>query len=855
MSDPSRSGIPYLVFIGLSLSYDLFLLLISGEHSEWQFQTFAICLGLHTPLFFLSLWMDRAGKPISAALIALVGMHLLAGSSTLFVSHIALPTFLFLLIATCLLLLQHPVSSVMKGAISSIAINTLWLLLEAFDYPTFRIEVPAIQLVSMWLSIALFIAFVLLAIRYLFKTEQLRVSLGERQTQMEELTNKLSSEIFQRNKAEVELRDSIEFLTAVVNSVPDPVFVKNEQHAFILVNQALCELMGYGQEELSGKTDKDFFSEEEASVFWEKDNEVFRTGEPVENEELQTDRFGVQRTIITRKAIFKLPSGKRLLIGTIRDFTEKKLEKELLEKAKNAAEAATVAKGEFLANMSHEIRTPMNGVIGMTSLLLDTQLNHEQQEYVETIRTSGESLLTIINDILDFSKIESGRLELEVHRFSLTECVEEALDLVAHQAAQKQLELGYFCGQGVPAAIFGDVTRLRQVLVNLLNNAVKFTEKGEIFLSVKIHEQGPDGRVTLLFEIKDTGIGIPLDRQHRLFQSFSQIDASNTRKYGGTGLGLAISKQLAEMMGGSMWARSSGRTGEGSSFFFTITVKGDEDITEVDHHDMMEWVRGKTALIVDDHPINLAILEKYVAGWGMKSLMFGTATEALGSPLLHEADVALLDVQLPDMSGMALARELQGRHPELPIVQLSSLGYREASEDVHIEAFLFKPIKPFQILKTLTSIFSGKATRLRREERGKTFDPTLGEQQPLRILLAEDNLVNQKVAIRILNKAGYRADIVANGLEVVEAIQRQIYDVVLMDVQMPEMDGVEATRWIRKSGQAAYQPYIIALTANAFQEDMELYLQNGMNDYVSKPIRVESLMKALAACYQQVAPL
>ena len=855
MPDSPRLGIPYLVFIGLSLAYDLFLLLVSGAHPEWQFQAFAVLMGLHTPLFLLTFWMDRSGKHITAAVMALAGMHLLAGGSTLFVSHIALPTFLFLLIATCLLLLQHPVSSVMKGAIASISINALWLLLDALAYPSFRIDVPSVQLVSMWLSIALFIAFVLLAIRHLFKTEQLRSSLGARQIQMEELTNKLSSEIFQRNKAEIDLRDSIEFLTAVVNAVPDPVFVKNEQHAFVLVNQALCELMGYSQQELVGKTDMDFFSEEEASVFWEKDNEVFRTGEPVENEELQTDRFGVQRTIITRKAIFQLPSGKRLLIGTIRDFTEKKLEKEMLEKAKNAAEAATVAKGEFLANMSHEIRTPMNGVIGMTSLLLDTQLNFEQQEYVETIRTSGESLLTIINDILDFSKIESGRLELEVHRFSLIECMEEALDLVAHQAAQKQLELGYFCGQGVPSTIFGDVTRLRQILVNLLNNAVKFTEKGEIFLSVKVKATLPDDQVELLFEIKDTGIGIPKDRQHRLFQSFSQVDASNTRKYGGTGLGLAISKQLAGMMGGTMWAESSGIPGEGSSFFFSIEVKGDEDLTELDHRDMMEWVRGKTALIVDDHPINQAILEKYLAGWGMKSIIFGSATEALASQSLDQADIALLDVQLPDMSGMGLAKELQKKQPDLPLVQLSSLGYRETSEEVRIEAFLFKPIKPFQILKTLTSIFSGKATRLKREERGKTFDPTMGDQQPLRILLAEDNLVNQKVAIRILSKAGYRADIVANGLEVIEAIQRQVYDVVLMDVQMPEMDGVDATRWIRKSGQAAYQPYIIALTANAFQEDMELYLQNGMNDYVSKPIRVESLMKALSACYQQVAPL
>ena len=645
------------------------------------------------------------------------------------------------------------------------------------------------------------------------------------------------------------------YFEALFQNIPTAVAMVDAQANLLMWNPSAEKLFGYSEEEVLGKNLDDLITS----------GDLQQEAKDLTRDSLLDDKLihcitrrirkdGSQVDVELLAVPVEINGIRHGSLAIYHDITE-------LQQARLEAEAANAAKSSFLATMSHEIRTPLNAIIGMTTLLLDTKLTGEQNEFAETVRFSSETLLTIINDILDFSKIEAGHMELENQPFDLRECIESALDLVTVKAAELGIDLAYMLDNDVPHVIISDSTRLRQVLLNLLSNAIKFTEKGEIVLSVSAEKitNIKDKTHRLHFSIRDTGIGIAQDQMDRLFQSFSQVDASITRKYGGTGLGLAISKRLAEMMGGEMWVESEGVTGRGSTFHFTILVSPSDKPMPVFMHRKQPELDGKKVLIVDDNDTNRYILIRQTQSWGM--LCEETAKPLQALEWIKEGktyDVILLDMQMPEMDGLTLAHEIQTFTKDkidIPLVMLTSSGLKEKDDpSVRFDAYLTKPIKPAMLYASLLNILGTYPAIPKKQTTTSEFAIEPGTLPPMSILLAEDIVINQKVVLQMLKRLGCRADVAANGLEVLDALRRQHYDLILMDVQMPEMDGLEATRrvrsgeWIQNGEENNFhkQPYIVAMTANAMQGDREICLQAGMDEYMSKPIRVDDLVRVLS---------
>jgi PAS domain S-box-containing protein len=638
--------------------------------------------------------------------------------------------------------------------------------------------------------------------------------------------------------AHAEIRRQKQYFESLVEVSPVAIVVMDADERVTSWNPAAAELFGWSAEEATGRLiDELVFEQGQGEEGREMTREALETGRA------QTiGRRSRKDGAVVDVELMLVPltvDGEHVGFYAIyHDITE-------LQRAREEAEAATQAKSAFLATMSHEIRTPMNAVIGMTGLLLGTELTPEQHEFAEVVRSSGDALLHVIDDILDYSKIEAGKLELEKEPVDLRECVEGALDIVAPRAWEKKIELGCLIDENAPAGIVADSARLRQVLLNLLSNAVKFTEDGEVVVHVDAEPTGASS-YRLEFAVRDTGIGIPEDRRERLFASFSQVDASTTRRYGGTGLGLAISKRLVEMMGGTMWVESA--EGEGSTFRFGLAVQAAEVPSRVAEQGPLPRLAGKRILVVDDNATNREIVARHAQSWGMEAVTIASPSEALAR--IEEGDqfeVAVLDMVMPEMDGLALAREIR-RHRdkrELPLVLLTSLGRLpegQSSEEFAVQ--LAKPVKASQLYNALLKAL---AEHVQEPEAGApVYEQGRAETSSLRILLAEDNAVNQKVALRLLDQLGYRADVASNGFEALQALERQPYDVVLMDVQMPELDGLDASRRISERWPREDRPRIIAMTANAMPEDREACLAAGMDDYVAKPIRPNELAEALS---------
>ena len=624
------------------------------------------------------------------------------------------------------------------------------------------------------------------------------------------------------------------------------------------VNNKFCAISGYTHEELLGKTHRIVNSKTHSPEFFREMWATISSGTVWRGEICNRNKQGELYYVDSLIMPFVDRDGRILRYIAIRhDITERKNAAVELERLAEESRMASETKALFLANMSHEIRTPMNAIIGMTGLLLDMPMKDEQSEFIDIIRQSGEQLLVLINDILDFSKIESGYMEFESALVDWRECVESSLDLVAALASGKKLDLIYWIDPLVPTAFLGDITRLRQVLVNLLSNGVKFTEAGEIFISCSMKPAlpGSDPRPLLHVAVRDSGMGISEEAKKRLFQSFTQVDASTTRKYGGTGLGLAISQRLVELMGGHIWVESE--AGKGSTFAFEIPITVTEAPSHVLIHTRHGTMEGRRILVVDDNETNRRILKLQIEEWGPRVRCAVSGEDAWnliqsGDPF----DLVLADYKMPGMNGIELARKIHEIGPvkDLPVILMTSMGVMTNSEDSGVIKTLVKPVKAQALLDAVQQAWMGLA--IKAAERSPEDDESkTGEKFPLRILLAEDNVVNQRVANLILKRMGYRSDTVANGLEVLEALRQRDYDVILLDIQMPEMDGFSVAREICRIYEKENRPRMIAMTANALQGDRERCLDAGMDDYLTKPVRREEILLRLKRSYEILHPV
>lgn len=687
----------------------------------------------------------------------------------------------------------------------------------------------------------------------------------------------LARDITARKTAQQELAHQEALLSALINSVQDHIWVLDSEGRYQLGNKAFLESHSLTLEVLRGKKPVDFFGFERGTRYNTANLQVMKSGSmQVREDVVPHPQTGEPMYLELVKTPLRNPQGEAVgLVGIARDITSRKHAELALMQAKDSAEAAERAKAEFLANMSHEIRTPMNAVIGMSDLLQETELTEEQREFADTIRTSGEQLLGLINDILDFSKIESGHLTLEQVPVALSDCVETALDLTAKPATTKGLDLLYWIDDEVPRTMLGDATRLRQIFVNLISNAVKFTHAGEVVVTLtrRVIE---DGSAVLHTSVRDTGIGIPADRVDKLFQVFSQVDASTTRHYGGTGLGLAICKRLVQLMGGRIWVES--QSGVGSNFQFEIPMHAVLTRPVAWSSSGQQQLAGKRVLVVDDNATNRRIVDLQTTRWGMHPVSVASGEQALALLASGEYfDAALLDVQMPVMDGYELAGRIRAHFSatQLPILVLTSQGTDVAqSAKLGVAQTLAKPVKSAHLMAALLKALDRPIHPVQRQGtlpqpaapssmdspvvQSSDAKPKLAHNYPLRILLAEDNLVNQRVAQLILQGLGYTIEVAGNGRIALERLLQAsgsstAFDAVLMDVQMPEMDGLEAARRIRTDLPASAQPQIIAMTANAMEGDREQCLAAGMDDYLSKPIKPASLAQAIQAAAERRA--
>ncbi len=665
----------------------------------------------------------------------------------------------------------------------------------------------------------------------------------------------ISRDITEHIRAEANLARERDLLKTIIDNVPDLIFIKDRAGRFVAVNAAMLRVLNVEtEEEVLGKTDFDFSPPELAANYVADDQTVMRSGQPmIDQEEFAPDPAGDEVWLLTTKVPLRDASGNVTgLVGIGRDITNRKRAEQELLAAKEAADSANRAKSDFLANMSHEIRTPMNAIIGMTELVLDTRLAQSQREYLLMVRESGESLLTVINEILDFSKIEAGKLELDNTLFDLRECLGDTMKSLALRAHHKNLELAFRVERDVPRALIGDVGRLRQIIVNLVGNAIKFTEKGEVVVDVRCIVQTKDA-AKCHFTVSDTGIGIPEEKLESIFNEFEQVDSSTTRRFGGTGLGLAISSRLVDLMGGKIWVEST--VDQGSEFHFNIEYAlGDEDKLELPMRNTVV-VGGTPVLVVDDNATNRRILEEMLRNWGMRPTLVDNAASALETLQAAAADgspfrLLLSDVNMPSSDGFMLAEWIRSdlSIADIAIIMLTSSGRpgdAERREELGVTANLLKPAKQSEIFDAIVRALGVSAPE--DDPAQQAVLEKANKLGALRILLAEDNIVNQKLAQGVLSRQGHKVIIANNGHEPLEALRTSEFDIVLMDVQMPEMDGFEATKAIRAAEQTTGKHQaIIAMTAHAMAGDRELCLAAGMDEYVSKPIRVHELMDKLA---------